>query len=41
MHLAYEVLPSEIKSRLAQMTATHNFEKFWELSLPIMPSQGW
>ena len=30
MHLAYEDLPSEIKSRLAQMTATHNFEKFWE-----------
>src|SRR5215469_15897908 len=41
MHLAYGDLPSEIKSRLAQMTATHNFEKFWELSLPIMPSQGW
>jgi taurine dioxygenase len=30
VHLAYEDLPSEIKSRLAQMTATHNFEKFWE-----------
>jgi taurine dioxygenase len=30
MHLAYEDLPCEIKSRLAQMTATHNFEKFWE-----------
>ena len=30
MHVAYEDLPSEIKSRLAQMTATHNFEKFWE-----------
>ena len=30
MHLAYEDLPSEIKSRLAQMTATHNFEKLWE-----------
>jgi len=30
MHLAYGDLPSEIKSRLAQMTATHNFEKFWE-----------
>ena len=30
MHLAYEDLPSEIKSRLAQMTVTHNFEKFWE-----------
>jgi taurine dioxygenase len=30
MHLAYEDLPTEIRSRLAQMTATHNFEKFWE-----------
>jgi len=30
MHLAYDDLPSEIKSRLAQMTVTHNFEKFWE-----------
>ena len=30
MHLAYEDLPSEIKGRLPQMTATHNFEKFWE-----------
>ena len=30
MHLAYENLPSEIKSRLAPMTATHDFEKFWE-----------
>jgi taurine dioxygenase len=28
MHLAYEDLPSEIKSRLAQTTATHDFEKF-------------
>jgi taurine dioxygenase len=30
MHLAHEDLPPEIKSRLGQMTATHNFEKFWE-----------
>ena len=30
MHLADEDLPSEIKGRLAQMTASHNFEKFWE-----------
>jgi taurine dioxygenase len=30
MHLAYEELPSEIKTRLTQKTATHNFEKFWE-----------
>ena len=30
MHLAYEALPGEIKTRLAGMTATHNIEKFWE-----------
>jgi taurine dioxygenase len=30
MHMAYEALPGEIKRRLAGMTATHNFEKFWE-----------
>jgi taurine dioxygenase len=30
MHLAYEALPAEIKTRLDGMTATHNFEKFWE-----------
>lgn len=30
MHMAYEGLPDEIKTRLAGMTATHNFEKFWE-----------
>jgi taurine dioxygenase len=30
MHLAYDALPAEIKTRLAGMTATHNFEKFWE-----------
>jgi taurine dioxygenase len=30
MHVAYEALPGEIKSRLADMTATHDFEKFWE-----------
>jgi taurine dioxygenase len=30
MHLAYDALPEEIKTRLAGMTATHNIEKFWE-----------
>jgi taurine dioxygenase len=30
MHAAYDALPDEIKSRLDGMTATHNFEKFWE-----------
>jgi taurine dioxygenase len=30
MHLAYDALPFEIKTRLADMTATHNIKKFWE-----------
>lgn len=30
MHAAYEGLPEDIKQRLDGMTATHNFEKFWE-----------
>jgi taurine dioxygenase len=30
MHLAYEALPAEIKTRLDDMMATHNIEKFWE-----------
>lgn len=30
MHAAYDALPAEIKTRLEGMTATHNFEKFWE-----------
>lgn len=30
MHLAYEALPAEIKTRLDGLTATHNIEKFWE-----------
>ena len=30
MHAAYDALPQEIKTRLEGMTATHNFEKFWE-----------
>jgi taurine dioxygenase len=30
MHAAYDALPMEIKARLDGMTATHDFEKFWE-----------
>jgi taurine dioxygenase len=30
MHAAYETLPDEIKTRLANATVTHAFEKFWE-----------
>ena len=30
MHLAYDALPDEIKTRLDGMTATHNIEEFWE-----------
>jgi taurine dioxygenase len=30
MHAAYDALPAAIKSRLANATVTHTFEKFWE-----------
>lgn len=30
MHAAYEDLPDDIKTRLADATATHDFNKFWE-----------
>jgi taurine dioxygenase len=30
MHLAYEALPDEIKTRLAGAVCVHNFEKMWE-----------
>jgi alpha-ketoglutarate-dependent taurine dioxygenase len=30
MHAAYDALPDDIKTRLANATATHDFEKFWE-----------
>ncbi len=30
MHAAYDALPDAIKVRLDGMTATHDFEKFWE-----------
>ena len=29
-HAAYEDLPADVKRRLAQATATHDFNKFWE-----------
>ena len=30
MHLAYAALPEDIRTRLADATVTHDFEKFWE-----------
>ncbi len=30
MHAAYDDLPKSLKTQLAGMTITHNFEKFWE-----------
>jgi taurine dioxygenase len=30
MHAAYEALPADVRHRLADATATHDFEKFWE-----------
>lgn len=30
MHMAYAALPADIKERLKDATAVHNFEKFWE-----------
>ena len=30
MHAAYDALPQDLRSRLADATVTHNFEKFWE-----------
>ena len=30
MHAAYDDLPEALKTQLAGMTITHNFEKFWE-----------
>ncbi len=31
MHAAHDELPAELKRRLQGMTATHDFEKFWEM----------
>jgi taurine dioxygenase len=33
MHAAYDDLPAEIKARLDGLTATHDFNKFWEMML--------
>jgi taurine dioxygenase len=30
MHAVYDALPADIRARLDGMTATHDFEKFWE-----------
>lgn len=30
MHAAYDALPEDIRTRLANATVTHDFEKFWE-----------
>jgi taurine dioxygenase len=30
MHMAYDALPDDVKTRLDGMTVTHTFEKFWE-----------
>ena len=34
MHAAYEALPEQIKTRLANATVTHAFEKFWGAYAP-------
>jgi taurine dioxygenase len=46
MHTAYEDLPAEIKARLKNATAAHDFNKFWEMMrsrgsnrLPLTPQQ--
>jgi len=33
MHKAYEDLPEELKKKLEGRTATHDFNKYWEISL--------
>jgi len=33
MHAAYDDLPADLKARLAGFTATHDFNKFWEMML--------
>jgi taurine dioxygenase len=46
MHTAYEDVPAEIKARLKNATAAHDFNKFWEMMrsrgsnrLPLTPQQ--
>jgi len=31
MHMAYDALPAELRTRLGGMTVLHDFEKFWEM----------
>lgn len=47
MHAAYEGLPEEIRTRLAEATVTHDFDKFWSMMVarpgssrkPMTPEQ--
>jgi taurine dioxygenase len=39
MHAAYEGLPDELKTNLAGRTATHDFEKFWDV-MRARPGSG-
>ena len=39
MHLAYEDLPERLKTQLAGRTATHDFNRYWELAL-LRPGTG-
>lgn len=47
MHAAYEALPAEIRTRLADATVTHDFDKFWSMMVarpgstrkPMTPEQ--
>ena len=47
MHRAYEDLPADLKNRLEGKTATHDFNKYWEIALqrpgttrkPLTPEQ--
>jgi alpha-ketoglutarate-dependent taurine dioxygenase len=38
MHMAYDTLPEEMKSRLADAVVVHNFEKMWEYMRTVRKS---
>jgi len=38
MHMAYDALPEEMKSRLADAVVVHNFEKMWEYMRQVRKS---
>jgi taurine dioxygenase len=38
MHAVYEALPADIRTRLADATATHDFEKFWSICAATAPA---